>query len=105
MSEVEFTPGPWVVDSDIGKKGRVGISSSRWAYLAKVVVKMKGLDNISAEGNANAHLVAAAPELYEALSEVLCTFQNFNPQESPNEYVSLMLKVEYTLAKARGETP
>lgn len=69
----KFTPGPWeVVESRNGYPyqisartasdniaGAVGKSITRWAAIALPS---------SEEGQANARLIAAAPELYEALS-------------------------------------
>ena len=44
------------------------ISGEGWDDFARVVVKMKGADYTSSMGEANAKLIAAAPELLEALN-------------------------------------
>lgn len=80
MSEARFTKGPW------GEKN----------------VLVRGLNFLSHAnyptelGKANAHLIAAAPELYEALEDVL------NSKEIVNDD-PLVNKIIAALAKARGE--
>jgi hypothetical protein len=57
MSERKWTPGPWFVGKDlsIGPNGQ-GVS---------VIVAACDYDH----ADANAHLIAAAPDLYEALED------------------------------------
>ena len=71
----KWTPGPWLVSrshrgypyqivapaADCGP-GKVGTSITRWA-----AISLPSSD----EGNANAHLIAAAPAMAEALRGVL----------------------------------
>lgn len=68
----KHTKGPWVIDEDFGRNRR-GISapfaSRPWFKLAKVVVRVDG--EPSAEGKANLRLIAAAPELLDALEAVV----------------------------------
>lgn len=62
----QFTPGPWVVkstDEDINTKT---IIDSNEFWIAKVLNFNRASDDIR-ESQANAHLIAAAPALYEAL--------------------------------------
>jgi hypothetical protein len=77
MTAPAFTPGPWELRGlTVFEVGKTGIS---------VAVATQHETN----AKANARLIAAAPELYEALTEAVKT----NPQE---EWIAL-------LAKARGE--
>ena len=55
------------------------------------------------EGYANAHLIAAAPELYEALEEALETMQALI-DEGYMAYIHQRERIEYAMAKARGES-
>jgi hypothetical protein len=64
MSAAKHTPGPWRRDSGGGLKGDVRGASGRWVALCW------GIGNgdanrpeYKAECDANAHLIAAAPEL------------------------------------------
>ncbi len=81
-----FTPGPWLVDN--------GGIRARDAYLVKAV--FNGTDSyFSPEAEANARLIAAAPDLYKALAGWM--------GRKPQDIASLMVASENALAKARGE--
>lgn len=58
MAEPKFTPGPWQVDEDFPQDILAG--DRRIAVSAFP----------DAEGSANAHLIAAAPDLYKALKRL-----------------------------------
>lgn len=53
------------------------------------------------EGQANAHLIAAAPELYEALEQLLAITDD--PDNDADECESVFPFARRVLAKARGE--
>ena len=80
MSTPPFTPGPWHVANG------VQIRSER-DQIARVWMMRSG------EGKANARLIAAAPELYSALSRIV---------EGDNSE-GAFLEATAALAKARGE--
>lgn len=91
----DFTPGPWKAVYDAG---------------AYVVFKEGSGDGVAimygdySEREGNAYLVAAAPEMYEALCEVkdiLKLFRGIFPQES--KIGETLRKVEATLVKAEGK--
>lgn len=86
MSANKHTPGPWLRDDLSGLDCDVRAASGR-----------KDRADYRAECDANAHLIAAAPELLEVaqliLAEDLLDFL-------PEEYVS---KVRAAIAKATGE--
>ena len=67
----KHTPGPWVIEYlDWAQKGYVFISAEDHGALAQVVWLMEDdelMGRNSPENEANAHLIAAAPELLEAL--------------------------------------
>jgi hypothetical protein len=52
----------------------------------------------------DAYLIAAAPEMLEAL-EVLCNFKRDCPCELSNEELAAWDKARAAIAKAKGETP
>jgi len=66
------TPGPWRLDhSDaVDLRNHVGISSESHSLLAQIVWKMDD-DERSPSCEANAYLIAAAPDLLEAAQRVL----------------------------------
>jgi hypothetical protein len=105
MSAPRFTKGPWRVDplnwGDVqDAEGALEIASTSDTVL------IGGEKPERDEQKANAHLIAAAPELYELL--VCCNDYLSNiPRESEggDDYArELMRDVLSGLAKARGET-
>lgn len=113
MSGVAFTPGPWKVDEHHdGEIEIVGVNMPRhqrfgvigeWA-LAKVGDDcMWDNPNAEARDRANAHLIAAAPDLYEALGDVLALARvkwgNLDADAN-----AVFAKAEAARAKARGES-
>jgi hypothetical protein len=91
----KHTPGPWEIKRhpDSGYKF---ISGPKHSGLAQVVWCMEEEER-SPECEANAHLIAAAPELLEALQKV---FQAMN-----DDMPVRLRKVCYeAIAKAKGES-
>lgn len=82
MSEPKFTPGPWYVDGTF-------------------VTNDEDLDICSmgdVAWEANAHLIAAAPELYEALRDLIAYC------DPTGDYIDdELVWARAALAKARGE--
>jgi hypothetical protein len=52
---------------------------------------------------ANARLIAAAPELYEALAQARQVLATYRPDGEPTFYMEAVWNAEAALAKARGE--
>ena len=89
-----FTPGPWVVISDDG------------VYEVDADAGMSGCQPICRMGNvftakaANARLIAAAPDLYEALCALReCIMETRGPDAN-----NAVRAADAALAKARGTT-
>jgi hypothetical protein len=109
MSETPWTPGPWVVDTDWPNNrhhaceiisGGIGHPFHEHRALANVVVKVDG--GSYPRGEANARLIAAAPELAEALDNIMMAL------DLPGDHCELAnakRQAIAALAKARGETP
>lgn len=117
MTDTKFTPGPWAVrmsdngyphqieapSADDGKAGAVGKRITRWGFL---------MLPSSAEAEANAHLIAAAPDLYATLAYYADQFCEGFCGDLPNAgtYNPEMdidcsgCKSRAALAKARGES-
>jgi len=89
----KHTPGPWEIKRHYDS-GYKNISAQKHTALAQVVWCMEDEDR-SPECEANAHLIAAAPELLEALERVKATgvFLGAIPQEM----------MDAAIAKAKGE--
>ena len=98
MSEKKFTPGPWVVYRHLPTD--VVVSKSGECSLATLDC---GCGDRKTR-RANAHLIAAAPELYKALEEMSSCLSDIisgNDWGAVEEYLD---DARAALAKARGET-
>ena len=91
----QFTPGPWVVNT----------------FIVNGQHKLEVLDATGANAcvQANAHLIAAAPAMYEALQQLVHVEQLRKQAVTENDYVDLVLAdsklqqlVQAVLAQAEG---
>ena len=101
MSNTKHTPGPWTVTANEKGPGyHVSAFEASWAQMVTVHASPSRLD----EANANASLIASAPDLLAALEAVL----RFDQSEGiPGEYkhdVTLAMKVRAAINKATGTT-
>ena len=102
----KFTSGPWkesepdyfndiTISPDLGGIAIAAVTNGEF-------MRMGGKEE---EHRANAHLIVAAPELYEALNEVMTWIDNWDPNFSDDdEWPETRDKVIKALSKARGET-
>ena len=105
-AKMKWTPGPWRFGRR--KKWRQCIDGHGWFGLAKVVVRLSSSDKDYDEGVANAHLIAAAPTLYEAALDAYNVFDglaNGNFKLNAASHKSAMKSLREAMAKARGEIP
>ena len=103
MSETKHTPGPWVADDNEG--------FSMWKIYSRMSPSGSGVQGSrvadvigdSAEADANAALIAAAPELLEALRLLLaeCEHQAWIGN-MPDDRVEFGI-ARAAIAKAKGE--
>jgi hypothetical protein len=100
MTNTQHIPGPWALGRR--KESWIGINAPRWTCFARVVVRCEGYPDTQADlqGEANARLIAAAPDLLEALEGIM--FQNSDISEQ--EMVVRYVKARAAIAKARGDT-
>jgi hypothetical protein len=100
----QHTPGPWTLDlGNIGidMKNHVGVDAPDHGGIAQVVWVM---DDDASEGKntptceANARLIAAAPDLLEALQDALCAL------ECCGKDYPAASKAQEAIAKATGAT-
>lgn len=98
MNETKFTPGPWSVRVDMYEFHDV-VSDT-----AVIACTAGGRGMTKEEYQANAYLIAAAPELYDALE--MAEDQLMNIAESgewPQKFDGLLSEIHAALCKARGE--
>lgn len=89
MSEAKFTPGPWVITDTCSN------------YIFDVV--RIGSKDIDCGTEANAHLIAAAPEMYQELDSLLAAINMGTGQNGP--FLRYSKSIERLLSRARGEQP
>lgn len=97
MNKLRATPGPWSVRKH-GYPIITDDAKNKW------IATIHSVEPENEVREANAHLIAAAPELYEALEE-LCRYAN---DSNDCQYGTLSTRLvkdiaEAALAKARGE--
>ena len=121
MSEPKFTKGPWAllspwktiitIEPDKHKARGMAVDpvADMREYATIIADTEHSSHRVSKETQqANAHLIAAAPEMYDALEEdadticVLC--KRLNPQHENCTSCVDMDRRRFLLAKARGET-
>lgn len=104
MSKTKFTPGPWNVDPQyIHDIQAGGVEVSRCTSYSNAGREAIYPYNAPCDeqADANAHLIAAAPDLYEALQELV---DSIEPIAYPY-HVSGLDNAKRVLARARGEQP
>lgn len=97
--ETKHTPGPWVFGKTTRQDQRLILGGPGRKYVASVTVQQiprpMGIADES-EREANARLITAAPEMLEALEELLSLPNKQRPQQVWEE-------ARVAVAKARGE--
>jgi len=98
----EWTKGPWLIDYSSGDYAAIidhrELTSDQRdiAYINGEVGDADGFAD-AAVARANARLIAAAPDLYEAIEDIIAHYYN-----GGDGYV-VMQQAKAALAKARGE--
>lgn len=109
MGNTKFTPGPWVYAPDYDENDGDIIINRDYEFPVAICFKSDLRDEIQydpEEVRANANLIAAAPDLYAALEEVLNSTMAMREEDfrydegSVSDVLNLCRAV---LAKARGE--
>ena len=100
------TPAPWLLnDCDDAHDCAVTIRTESDTLIA-VMADETGEDWSESEILANAHLIAAAPELLEALESIIPDLEQLNglysEDDNPDSYENLRA-VRAVIAKAKGE--
>ena len=96
MSERNWTAGPWWVEDGMAEeKGYVVAKLDMHSY---VMAEHEAVN----DSRHDAHLIAAAPELYGSLDEVL---RLWIEDADPSECYESVRDARAALAKARGDQP
>ncbi len=89
----EYTPGPWVVVGDADPE--IHTNDGTW-----ITSQVLGADS-GDDGQANARLIAAAPDLLAICREMQAYLRRFMSGDLPPE--SLAGRLEAVIAKAEGK--
>ena len=93
MTDTKHTPGPWTISDEIGEM------NGRIIYDEEYGIGEAWDLNGNPENAANAHLIAAAPDLFEALESLLSELDFTETYPFPSE-----AKARAAIAKAKGQT-
>lgn len=96
----EFTPGPWRAQELPPRE--ITLKRRHWA-IGQVNAPAKVVGLAFGETDANARLIAAAPELYEALCRLIPPEQEAHMEESPGDFHEDWHNARAALTKARRE--
>lgn len=110
MSKAMHTPGPWCVEDPMGPELLSVIARGdrpvyEWRHVAQVSVQPEPdeADDIPArEAEANARLIAAAPDLLAALKDMLDWAGTPSNQASPSWITGACQRARAAIAKATG---
>jgi hypothetical protein len=99
----KYSQGPWRVDTARSKRGTYAYISSvngNWYQFAKVVVKLDYEPTESSMGLANARLIAAAPDMLDALVQWRNAERDGSDNELRNARISRDLVIDQALSDA-----
>lgn len=112
--ETNWTPGPWVVETPMESICFSIVDNAEQVYDWRMIANATWDDKDSretgqpfidkSEAKANAHLIAAAPELYEALELILPLAKGYAAANRVGNNREHIASSEAILAKARGES-
>lgn len=111
MSEIKWTPGPWcchISDPHLGINGKPINDGIPYEYYitgsnengGSVLPILGRTHNWPENFEANAHLIAASPELYAALDLLVKDIADYEAWQRPCHALDV---AQAALAKARGE--
>lgn len=100
MSDTKFTKGPWVATLDEDGYEASVVTSCGIEWDIATVICDPGYNSTGGDVEAinNAHLIAAAPDLYDACAEFIRKCDSGTARSTAS-----YKQMTYALAKARGE--
>lgn len=111
----KHTPGPWAVEPRQWDHGAsLAIVAPNNGYIVAIVPFDEDIQTVDEpdyetvkrhpDDVPNAHLIAAAPAMYEALKELVTYLQDHVEDEALDNWAPV-LKAAYALAQAEGSKP
>ena len=99
MSKTEFTPGPWTTRRNAEIDKIINIHDRRNDPIANVASGFVWMPR--EEGEANANLISAAPDMHKALSEILTAVALIDAPLDKN-ILTIITLCERAIVKAGG---
>ena len=96
-NEGKHTPGPWNLQLGTAGDWRVDRSTSEW----NICGRLSTVEHMERESFANAHLIAAAPDLLEALEDARAQLEAYEEELSGEHFNDT--RINAAIAKAKGE--
>lgn len=97
----KHTPGPWHFRAAI-QEGQFVVRDRKSSGGFADIARVKGDKRSTlAQAEANARLIAAAPDLFELVKAMLA---NFHDQECSDEVIEIVAQAKFTIAKVLGES-
>lgn len=106
MSEkqTKWTPGPWGIGTSADHMPAVTVPVHRSegsGFVVAHINRLPRMGSVHGDMDANARLIAAAPDLYEALVQMVQTYWEEAKDYEPPP--SMVQAAKRAIAKARGE--
>ena len=99
--ETKHTPGPWVIDWNVS---RLDIFGSDETTLVASLRRSPLSQAIDEAARSNARLIAAAPEMYEAIAAIATAMNlGYIPNEILSEGSPILEGLRAAIAKAEGK--
>ncbi len=96
----KHTPGPWLTTESTEHWGRVNVTVQAAFTANEIATAWQGTTDVN---RANARLIAAAPDLLEALNQVMSWIDNWSPEFAyEEEWPADRDKARAAIAKATG---
>jgi hypothetical protein len=100
MSEAKHTPGPWNIRHSSDGSGDFGIAAGG-NVLAECFAAIRHLNERSPEAFANARLIAAAPDMIDAIRQ----WQSAERDGDEREMANARSSRDAAIARAEGKQP
>lgn len=101
MKEPKFTKGPWEISRDSHLSIYIKVDQNKPNRTPGYLAEIRRFTSDVSQITANAHLIAAAPELFEALAEIMSRVSN--DQDAKSWWTAEQEMCRAALAKALGE--
>lgn len=99
--ETKHTPGPWVIDWNVSRLDIFGADETTLVASLRRSSLSQAIDEAA---RSNARLIAAAPEMYEAIAAIATAMNlGYIPNEILSEGSPILEGLRAAIAKAEGK--